>query len=95
MWNSDVKYANSFQQISKSKIIFISFSTLRKKVPYEIDAFVSTRGMSLAALRKEIVALLPAPPTSPPPAAANLSSETPFSCNHEHQTLICLKNTSS
>jgi hypothetical protein len=77
-----------FQQISKSKITFISFSTLRKKVPYEIDAFISTRGKSLAALRKEIVALLPAPLTSPPSATANLTSEPPFSFHHEHQTLI-------
>lgn len=84
-----------FQQISKSKITFISFSTLRKKIPFEIDAFITTRGKSLAALRKEIVALLPAPPTGPPSAAANLTSEPPFSYNYENQTLIWIQSTSS
>ncbi|PMD43168.1 hypothetical protein L207DRAFT_631313 [Hyaloscypha variabilis F] len=60
-------------KISKSKIVFISFNTLRKKIPYDIDAFITTRGKSLADLRKEIVALLPPPPTGPPPTVANLT----------------------
>jgi elongator complex protein 5 len=66
------------QKISNSKIIFISFSTLRKKVPYEIDTFITTRGKSLADLRTEIVSYLPEPPTAPPAASVNLTSEFPL-----------------
>lgn len=43
------------KQIGKSKIIFISFSTLRKKVSYEHDVFISTRSKSLSSLRQEII----------------------------------------
>jgi hypothetical protein len=76
-----------YQKISKSKIIFISFSTLRKKIPFEVATFVTTRGKPLADLRREIVSHLPATPTAPP-ASANLTSEfLSRPCGHVHQTL--------
>ncbi|KAH8683241.1 Elongator complex protein 5 [Tricladium varicosporioides] len=49
-------------KISKSKVIFISFTTLRKKVPFDHDVFISTRGKSLSNLRTEILSHIP-PPT--------------------------------
>ncbi|KAL2076125.1 hypothetical protein VTL71DRAFT_1068 [Oculimacula yallundae] len=60
-------------KISKNNIIFISFSTLRKKVPFEISSFISARGKSLGALRTEILSHLSAPPTAP--AASSSSSK--------------------
>ncbi|KAH7412540.1 Elongator complex protein 5 [Cadophora sp. MPI-SDFR-AT-0126] len=57
-------------KISKNKIIFISFSTLQKKVPFEIDIFITARGKPLGVLRAEILSHLPPPPTS----AQNASS---------------------
>ncbi|CAL3966125.1 unnamed protein product [Diplocarpon coronariae] len=53
-------------KISKSKIIFISFATLCKKVPFEPDVFISTRGKALASLRTEIISHLPLPLTAAP-----------------------------
>lgn len=62
-------------QISKSKIVFVSFTTLQKKVAFDIDTFISARGKSLANLRIEILSQLPPPPTAAPPAnATSLSS---------------------
>lgn len=51
-------------QISKSKIVFISFATLQKKLSFHPDVFVSARGKALAALRSEIIAHLPQPSTT-------------------------------
>lgn len=65
-------------QISKTQVIFISFATLRMKVPFEINAFVSARGKGLAALRDEILSKLP-PPTAPtnPSVKQNGASKSP------------------
>lgn len=65
------------KQISKSKIIFISFATLRRKVSYDIDIFISTRGKSLANLRTEILSHLPPPPSVATTAASNPPSKSP------------------
>ncbi|CAD6444986.1 93027673-43b6-41d2-b256-75e1ec013e5e [Sclerotinia trifoliorum] len=54
--------------ISKSKVIFISFSTLQKRLPFTPDVFVSAHGKPLSQLRREIVAHLPSP-TTPPSAS--------------------------
>ncbi|KAK0121541.1 hypothetical protein ONS95_009832 [Cadophora gregata] len=51
-------------KVSKNKIIFISFSTLRKKVPFEIDSFIKARGKPMGVLRTEILSHLPPPATS-------------------------------
>lgn len=53
--------ANTNIQISKSQIVFISFATHRKKLFFDPDVFISSRGKPLAALRSEIIAHLPAP----------------------------------
>ncbi|KAH6684241.1 Elongator complex protein 5 [Halenospora varia] len=50
-------------KISKSKTIFTSFTTLRKKVPFDHDVFISARGKSLSNLRTEILSHIP-PPTA-------------------------------
>ncbi|KAK2628723.1 hypothetical protein QTJ16_001826 [Diplocarpon rosae] len=52
--------------ISKSKIVFISFATLCRKVPFETDVFITARGKALASLRTEIISHLPPPPTVAP-----------------------------
>ncbi|KAE8446591.1 hypothetical protein EG329_011784 [Mollisiaceae sp. DMI_Dod_QoI] len=62
-------------KISKSKIIFISFSTLKKKVPFEVDSFITTRGKSLGALRTVIVPQLPPPPTTAPTSSSNATTQ--------------------
>ncbi|KAK6597371.1 elongator complex protein 5 [Botrytis cinerea] len=54
--------------ISKSKVIFISFSTLQKRLPFTPDVFVSAHSKPLSQLRREIVAHLPSP-TTPPSAS--------------------------
>ncbi|KAL5328501.1 hypothetical protein ACEPPN_002000 [Leptodophora sp. 'Broadleaf-Isolate-01'] len=51
-------------KISKNNIVFISFSTLRKKVPFEVDSFITARGKALGVLRTEILSHLQAPPTT-------------------------------
>ncbi|KAG4431455.1 hypothetical protein IFR05_013067 [Cadophora sp. M221] len=51
-------------KISKNNIVFISFSTLRKKIPFEVDAFITARGKPLGVLRTEILSHLPAPPAT-------------------------------
>jgi hypothetical protein len=64
------------EQISKSKIIFISFATLSKKVPIQADVFVSAIRKDIEALRAEVVSHFPPPQaaaTSPTP-----QSNTPF-----------------
>ncbi|KAF8862127.1 hypothetical protein BDZ45DRAFT_225027 [Acephala macrosclerotiorum] len=58
-------------KISRSKTVFISFSTLKKKVQFDVDTFISTQGKSLATLRTEILSHLP-----PPPNAALASTST-------------------
>ncbi|KUJ11609.1 uncharacterized protein LY89DRAFT_674186 [Mollisia scopiformis] len=58
-------------KISKSKIIFISFSSLRRKVSFDIDSFVPAPGKSLAALREEILSHLPPPPTTAPSSSSS------------------------
>ncbi|CZS97718.1 related to protein conferring sensitivity to killer toxin [Rhynchosporium graminicola] len=60
-------------KISKNQIIFISFSTLRKKVPFEVSSFITARGKSLGSLRNEILSHLPAPPTAAPNTSSSLS----------------------
>ncbi|PQE09473.1 histone acetylation 2 protein [Rutstroemia sp. NJR-2017a BVV2] len=47
--------------ISKSKIIFISFSTLQKRLPFAPDVFISAHNKTLSILRKEIISHLPSP----------------------------------
>jgi len=76
-------------KISKNKIIFISFSTLRKKVPFEVDSFINARGRPLGALRTEILSHLPSPPNSAQNASSTLAKclliiDTlyPLSSNH-------------
>ncbi|KAJ5033378.1 uncharacterized protein L3040_008496 [Drepanopeziza brunnea f. sp. 'multigermtubi'] len=59
-------------KISKSKIIFVSFSTLPKKVRFSIDVFVTARRKPLAALRTEILSHLPPPPTAAPNPSTTL-----------------------
>ncbi|RAL63616.1 hypothetical protein DID88_003660 [Monilinia fructigena] len=51
--------------ISKSKVIFISFSSLQKGLLFRPDVFISAHSKSLAQLRREIVAHLPSPTASP------------------------------
>lgn len=54
--------------------MYISYSTLRKRIGFEVDVFVNTKGKSLGELRKEIVSHLPLPaPASS--TAAGPSSE--------------------
>ncbi|KAG9229141.1 Elongator complex protein 5 [Amylocarpus encephaloides] len=60
-------------KISKTKIVFISFETLRKKLSFEPEAFVKARSKPLAALRTEILSQLP--PT-PPPASNALPTKS-------------------
>jgi hypothetical protein len=67
-----LKIEADVEQISKSKIIFISFATLSKKVPIQADVFVSAIRKDMAALKEEIVTHFP-----PPQAAA--TSATPQS----------------
>ena len=69
-----LKIEADVEQISKSKIIFISFATLSKKVPIQADVFVSAIRKDMEALRAEIVSHFP-----PPQAAA--TSATPQSNN--------------
>ncbi|CZR60151.1 related to protein conferring sensitivity to killer toxin [Phialocephala subalpina] len=78
-------------KISKSKIVFISFSTLKKKVPFDVDSFISTRGKSLATLRTEILSHLPPPPTTAPASTSNVAKHLliiddlrPLASNHAH-----------
>ncbi|QSZ29326.1 hypothetical protein DSL72_003840 [Monilinia vaccinii-corymbosi] len=52
--------------ISKSKVIFISFSTLQKQLLFKPDVFISAHSKPLSQLRREIVAHLPSSPTAPP-----------------------------
>lgn len=63
-------------QITKSKIITISFSTLRKKLYYDPDIFISARAKPLRALRSEIIAHLPIPSPTSPTTQSQYSSET-------------------
>lgn len=60
-------YAVAFQltsiQMSHTKIIFISFSTIKK--PSHADIFIKARGKSLQKLRSEIVSHYPTPATAP------------------------------
>jgi elongator complex protein 5 len=51
-------------QISKSKIIFISFSTLQQKLYSPSDIFISAFGKPLGALRADIISHLPPPSTN-------------------------------
>ncbi|RDL35255.1 uncharacterized protein BP5553_07186 [Venustampulla echinocandica] len=60
-------------KMSKTKTIFISFTTLRKKTPFEPDIFISARGKQLAALRAEILSCTPPPA---PPASTAVSPKT-------------------
>ncbi|KAH8845929.1 hypothetical protein MCOR27_001115 [Pyricularia oryzae] len=46
-------------KLSKTKIVFVSFATLKK--PVEADIFIKARGKSLQALRNEIAAHCPDP----------------------------------
>ncbi|ESZ94234.1 hypothetical protein SBOR_5368 [Sclerotinia borealis F-4128] len=54
--------------ISKSKVIFISFSTLQKRLHFTPDVFIPAHSKSLSQLRREIVSHLPSP-TTPPSAS--------------------------
>ncbi|KAI9641378.1 hypothetical protein NHQ30_010180 [Ciborinia camelliae] len=54
--------------ISKSKVVFISFSTLQKRLAFTPDVFISAHSKPLSQLRREIVAHLPSP-TTPPSAS--------------------------
>ncbi|KAG9243766.1 Elongator complex protein 5 [Calycina marina] len=56
-------------KIGKSKIIYISFSTLRKRVPFEIDGFVFGRAKSLSILQQEIISHIASSPGNPQAAA--------------------------
>lgn len=47
-------------QMAKSETIFISFATPRKKLFFDPNIFISSRGKPLAALRSEIISHLPA-----------------------------------
>lgn len=53
-------FANNVK-ISKTKIIYISFTTLRRKISFDVDVFVAARAKSLSKLRAEIISHLPAP----------------------------------
>ena len=48
---------NGSRQISRSKIIFVSFATLKK--PADVDIFVKARGKTPETLRSEIVSHYP------------------------------------
>ncbi|RDW89206.1 hypothetical protein BP6252_01238 [Coleophoma cylindrospora] len=51
-------------KISKSKVVFLSFATLKR--PLDVDVFITARGKPLSSLRSEILSHLPDPsPTSP------------------------------
>lgn len=51
-------------KISKSKIVFISFFTLQKKLYFHPDFFISARGKPLGKLRADILSHLPQSSTS-------------------------------
>jgi elongator complex protein 5 len=50
--------------VGKSKIIAVSFSTLRKRLYFEPDIFVSARGKTLSSIREEIISHVPTPSQS-------------------------------
>ncbi|TVY36742.1 Elongator complex protein [Lachnellula occidentalis] len=51
-------------KISKSRIMFISYATLRTKLSFEPDIFITARSKPLSALRTEILSHLPLPPSA-------------------------------
>lgn len=57
-------------QIAKSKVIFVSFQTL--KSPSQVDVVIRAHGKPLAALKQEILTHLPPPPSvaAPTPSAS-------------------------
>ncbi|PQE21589.1 histone acetylation 2 protein [Rutstroemia sp. NJR-2017a WRK4] len=73
--------------ISKSKIIFISFSTLQKRLPFPPDVFITAHNKTLSNLRKEIVSHLPSP-TQPLPTQQKtlliIDTLTPLSQHPTH-----------
>jgi elongator complex protein 5 len=74
MYNLFGAEADPSKQISKTKIIYISYSTLKSKLSFHVDSFISARSKTLANLRKEIVSHLPAPAPAPAPPSANAPS---------------------
>ncbi|KAK0720658.1 Elongator complex protein 5 [Lasiosphaeris hirsuta] len=52
-------------KIGRSKVIFISFATVKK--PHDADVFIKARGKSLAALAAEIASHCPTTATGTPP----------------------------
>ncbi|TVY25605.1 Elongator complex protein [Lachnellula hyalina] len=73
-------------KISKSKIIFISYATLRKKLSFDPDIFLSARSKPLSTLRTEILSHLPLPPsatnTSPTKTLIIIDTLTNLSTTH-------------
>lgn len=67
-----VAFLLTFAQASRTKIIFISFSTVKK--PSHADVFIKARGKSLQKLRSEIVSHYPAPAAQTAKTAAASSS---------------------
>lgn len=66
-------------QIAKSKVVFVSFTTLCK--PADADVFVKARGRPLDKLRADIVAHYPPPgsaPAGPHSSELLLSPSPPF-----------------
>jgi hypothetical protein len=49
----------NFMQLSKTKIVFISFQTLRKPKHIDADVFIIARKKQLAALNQEISSHVP------------------------------------
>lgn len=64
-------------QISKSKIIFVSYATLRKKLHFDPGVFISARSKPLSTLSAEILSHYPPPPSFP---TATSTSEFVLKC---------------
>ncbi|EPQ64528.1 Bgt-5264, partial [Blumeria graminis f. sp. tritici] len=52
----------------KTSIVFVSYTTPRQKIQFEITAFVAAYGKSLSTLQEQILSHLPAPGRSSDPA---------------------------
>ena len=51
------RVTDSWSQISRSKVIFVSFATLRR--PKDVDVFVKAAGRDLKTVRAELVGQYP------------------------------------
>ncbi|TVY18832.1 Elongator complex protein 5 [Lachnellula arida] len=63
-------------KISKSRIIFVSYATLRAKLSFEPDIFISARSKTLATLRTEILSHVALPPSASTSATNTSSTKT-------------------